>query len=88
MNANRIDKYKELMATYAECHRKVVPIINTCLDNITGASASIDPLKVSCRDWYRYWYDIHSSILEPVLVIHTSILEVVLGVLYKAKLRG
>lgn len=45
MNANRITKYKELMAKYAECHRKVFPIINTCLDNITAASAFIDPAK-------------------------------------------
>ena len=49
MNANRITKYKELMAKYAECHRKVFPIINTCLDNITAASAFIDPTKVSSR---------------------------------------
>ena len=46
MNARRINKYKELVASHAECHRSVFPVINTCLNNITGASNSIDPDKV------------------------------------------
>ena len=46
MNERRINKYKELLATFAECHRRVSPVVNTCLDNITGASDFIDAEKV------------------------------------------
>lgn len=47
MNERRINKYKELVATFAECHRRVFPVVNTCLDNVTGASESINAVQVS-----------------------------------------
>ena len=43
MNAARNKKYGELLGTYADSHRKVFPVINTCLDNITEASNSVNP---------------------------------------------
>jgi len=43
MNGRRCSSYKELVASYADCHRKVFPVINTCLDNITEASNSVNP---------------------------------------------
>lgn len=46
MNANRVTEYKKIMATFSECQRKVLPVVNTCLDNITAASEAMDPLKV------------------------------------------
>ena len=47
MNGRRSSSYKELVASYADCHRKVFPVINTCLDNITEASNSVNPEQVS-----------------------------------------
>ena len=47
MNAARNRKYGELLSTYADCHRKVFPVINTCLDNITEASNSVNPEQVN-----------------------------------------
>lgn len=47
MNTNHINTYKALIAAYAECNRRVHPVINTCLNNITAASDAIDPDKVS-----------------------------------------
>lgn len=41
MNARRISKYKELLGQFAECHRRVHPVVNTCLDNITKASDEV-----------------------------------------------
>ena len=46
MNASRIEKYKELLAQHSECHRRVLPVVNTCLDNITEASNAISAEKV------------------------------------------
>ena len=48
MNAARMDKFKALLATYAECNRKVFPIINTCLDNITQSANKVNPAQVLC----------------------------------------
>ena len=47
MNTNHLNTYKALIAAYAECHRRVQPVINTCLNNITAASDAIDADKVS-----------------------------------------
>lgn len=49
MNANRIIEYKRIIATYAESQRRVLPVVNTCLDNITGASEAMDPVKVLAK---------------------------------------
>ena len=46
MNANRMEKYKELIGVFAESQRRVLPVVNTCLDNITAASNSVDPKQV------------------------------------------
>lgn len=46
MNAARMEKFKALLVTYAECNRKVFPIINTCLDNITQSANKVDPVQV------------------------------------------
>lgn len=43
MNTEHINSYKALIAAYAECHRRVNPVINTCLNNITAASEAISP---------------------------------------------
>ena len=43
MNTDHINSYKALIAAYAECHRRVNPVINTCLNNITAASEAINP---------------------------------------------
>ena len=47
MNTDHINTYKALVNAYAESHRRVNPVINTCLDNITAGSDAIDPDKVS-----------------------------------------
>ncbi len=49
MNERLLNKYKELVAQFAECQRRVLPVVNTCLNNITGASEFIDAVKV--RVW-------------------------------------
>ncbi len=46
MNARLINKYKELLAQFSDCHRRVLPVVNTCLDNITLASEFVDADKV------------------------------------------
>ena len=46
MNAKRINDYKDIVSTFADCQRRVLPIVNTCLDNITAASTAMDPDKV------------------------------------------
>lgn len=45
MNANRITEYKKIISTYSESQRKVLPVVNTCLDNITSSSDNMDPGK-------------------------------------------
>ncbi|XP_019849936.1 PREDICTED: formin-binding protein 1-like isoform X2 [Amphimedon queenslandica] len=45
MNTDHINTYKALINAYAESHRRVNPVINTCLDNITAGSDAIDPDK-------------------------------------------
>eukprot|EP00731_Ephydatia_muelleri_P023768 Em0016g39a len=45
MNAARMEKFKALLVTYAECNRKVFPIINTCLDNITQSANKVNPTQ-------------------------------------------
>ena len=47
MNGRRINQYKEITSAYSESQRKVLPVTNTCLDNITVASTAMDPDKVS-----------------------------------------
>lgn len=42
MNGRRINKYKELLGQFAECNRRVNPVVNTCLDNITKASDNVN----------------------------------------------
>ena len=46
MNARRINKYKELLGQFSECHRRVQPVVNTCLDNITKASDEVNAEEV------------------------------------------
>ncbi len=46
MNARLINKYKDLVSQYSDCHRRVLPVVNTCLDNITSASEFVDANKV------------------------------------------
>ena len=46
LNTDHINRYKSIVASYAESHRKVHPVVNTCLNNITTSSENIDPLKV------------------------------------------
>lgn len=46
LNTNHLNAYKALVSAYAESHRRVNPVINTCLDNITAASDAIDAQKV------------------------------------------
>ena len=53
MNAKRVDKYSSLIAQCAECHRRVFPVVNTCLDNITQASAAVDSSRVRKREGGR-----------------------------------
>ncbi|XP_064396439.1 formin-binding protein 1-like [Halichondria panicea] len=45
MNERLLNKYKELVAQFAECQRRVLPVVNTCLNNITEASEFIDAVK-------------------------------------------
>ena len=47
MNANRITEYRRIISVFSESQRKVLPVVNTCLDNITAASEAMDPVKVS-----------------------------------------
>ena len=47
MNTDHLNTYKALVNAFAESHRRVNPVINTCLDNITSGSEAIDPDKVS-----------------------------------------
>ena len=53
MNTDHINTYKSLIAAYAESHRRVQPVINTCLNNITESSVAVDPSKV-CVSLYLY----------------------------------
>ncbi len=46
MNERLLNKYKELLAQFAECQRRVLPVVNTCLNNITEASNFVDAVKV------------------------------------------
>ncbi len=46
MNTDHINEFKRMIASYAECHRRVHPVINTCLNNITASSEAVDPDKV------------------------------------------
>ena len=41
MNANCIT----IMAEISQSQCKVLPVVNTCLDNITAASEAMDPVK-------------------------------------------
>ena len=46
MDTGRITRLRELMRSYADVQRNVMPIIGKCLDSITAAADSIDPVKV------------------------------------------
>ncbi len=46
MNAKRINDFKDIITSFADCQRKVLPVVNTCLDNITTAATDMDPEKV------------------------------------------
>ncbi len=47
MNANRITEYKRIISVFSESQRRVLPVVNTCLDNITAASDAMNPNQVS-----------------------------------------
>ena len=61
MNAARNRKYGELLSTYADSHRKVFPVINTCLDNITEASNSVNPEQVKSGQEHTRMGDLSKS---------------------------
>ena len=44
-----MEQYSNLINQCAESHRRVFPVINTCLENVTAASAAIDPKLVRRR---------------------------------------
>lgn len=46
MDTGRITRLRELMRSYADVQRNVMPIIGKCLDSITAAADHIDPAKV------------------------------------------
>ena len=50
MNAKRVEKFSSLVTQCAECHRRVFPVVNTCLDNIVQGSTAVDATHVSCRN--------------------------------------
>ena len=45
-NTTHIKQFQDLVNTFAESNRKVHPVINTCLNNITAGATAIDPAKV------------------------------------------
>ena len=47
MDTGRITRLRELVRSYADVERNIMPIIGKCLDSITAAADSIDPVKVS-----------------------------------------
>ncbi len=47
MNECRMRSSGQLVAVYADCHRRVFPVINTCLNNITAGTEAVDPTAVS-----------------------------------------
>ena len=47
MDTGRITRLRELMRSYADVQRNVMPIIGKCLDSITAAADHIDPVKVA-----------------------------------------
>ena len=47
MDTGRITRLRELMRSYADVQRNVMPIIGKCLDSITAAADNIDPVKVT-----------------------------------------
>ena len=48
MNAKRVETFSSLVTQCAECHRRVFPVVNTCLDNIVQGSAAVDATQVGC----------------------------------------
>ena len=54
MNAKRINQFKEIIASFSDGQRKVLPVVNTCLDNITAASNNMDDVKV-CTYASFFW---------------------------------
>ena len=50
MNGNRITEYKRIISVFSESQRKVLPVVNTCLDNITAASDAMNPDQVMNPD--------------------------------------
>ena len=50
MDTGRITRLRELVRSYADVERNIMPIIGKCLDSITAAADSIDPVKVSINE--------------------------------------
>ncbi len=46
MNGKRITEYKRIVSVFSESQRKVLPVVNTCLDNITAASETMNTDQV------------------------------------------
>ena len=49
LNSRHLKQYQAMLSAYAESHRRVGPVINTCLDNITAASEAVVPETVCSR---------------------------------------
>lgn len=79
MNTDHINTYKALINAYAESHRRVNPVINTCLDNITAGSDAIDPDKVSCI----FLFFLCPFIINSILSIFSSFFYRITGSLSK-----
>ena len=47
MDTGRIARLRELMRSYADVERNIMPTIGECLDNITAAADHTDPHKVA-----------------------------------------
>jgi len=54
MNAHRISQFKDIISNFSNSQRKVLPVVNTCLDNITAASENMDANNVG-RVWVWQW---------------------------------
>ena len=47
MDTGRIKRLRELMRSFADVERNVMPVIGECLDNLTAAADHVDPHKVT-----------------------------------------
>lgn len=55
MEERRIERIGESMRCYAEVERKVLPIVNKCLDGMTKAAESIEPKMVCGQSFLYLW---------------------------------